>query len=250
MFEHMNKIPLLDHESKVPLHKQAEDQLRKLIRENHFKEGDLFPKETDLARRWAISRNTLRQGISNLVKDGLLERKKRMGTTVKKKKITTDLSNWFSFTHEMEDQGIPFKDLESKIAFKKSNTEVSRRLQIQTGMSLVCLERIKSTGKDPMVYFESFFHPRIGLTGKENFKRPLYEMLDETFHIVPVYSQEEIRAVAATEKMVHLLKIRKGAPVLERKRLVLDSGRRPIEFNICFYRSDWFTYHIEIKRPG
>ena len=250
MFEHMNKIPLLDHDSKVPLYLQAEEQLRKLIKENHFKEGDLFPKETDLSRRWGISRNTLRQGISNMVKDGLLERKKKMGTTVRKKKITTDLANWISFTHEMEDKGIPFKDLESRIAFTKSNKEVSNRLQISPGTSVICLERIRSTGRNPMVYFESFFHPRIGLTGKENFKRPLYEMLDETFHIVPVYSQEEIRAVAANQKIVNLLKIKKGAPVLERKRLVLDSGRRPVEFNICYYRSDWFTYNIEIKRPG
>jgi GntR family transcriptional regulator len=73
-------------------------------------------------------------------------------------------------------------------------------------------------------------------------------MLDNEFHIVPVYSQEEIRAIAATEKIASLLGIEKGMPVMERKRLVLDAGRKPIEYNTCYYRSDWFTYSIEIKR--
>ncbi len=248
MFEHMNIIPLLNHDSKMPLHRQAEEQLRKLISDKHFKEGDTFPKETDLARRWGISRNTLRQAFHNMVNDGLLERKKRKGTVVKKKRITTDLGSWYSFTHEMEEKGIPFKDLKHQVSHKKAGKEVARSLQVQPGVSLICVERIRSTGKNPMVYFESFFHPRIGLSGKEKFTKPLYEMLDNEFHIVPVYSQEEIKAVAANEKIAALMNIDKGTPVLERKRLVLDSGRTPIEYNICYYRSDWFTYSIEIKR--
>lgn len=63
-----------------------------------------------------------------------------------------------------------------------------------------------------------------------------------------MYSQEEIKAIAATAEIADLLGIKKGLPVLERKRLVLDAGRKPIEYNICYYRNDWFTYSIEIKR--
>lgn len=43
-------------------------------------------------------------------------------------------------------------------------------------------------------------------------------MLDTEFHIVSVYSQEEIRAIAASEKIAKLLKIMPGSPVLERKQ--------------------------------
>jgi GntR family transcriptional regulator len=248
MYEHMNKIPFLDHDSKVPLHKQAEEQLRSLIEKKHFKEGDTLPNETDLAKRWGISRNTLRQAFSNMVNDGLLERRKRSGTQVKKKRIATDLGNWISFTHEMEVQGLPFNDLEHRVSVVNASNEVAGRLGIKEKTPLVYLERIRSTGKRPMVCFESFFHPRIGLTGNENFKQPLYQMLDEKFHMIPVYSQEEIKAIAANEKIARLLNIEKGIAVLERKRMVLDAGRRPIEYNICYYRSDWFTYTIEIKR--
>jgi GntR family transcriptional regulator len=244
----MNNIPLLDHDSKVPLHKQAEEQLRKLIQHTDYSNGGLFPKETDLAQRWGIARNTLRQAINKLVHEKLLERKKRTGTRVSKHKITTNLGNWLSFTHEMEGLGLSFKNLLISAQQKKANQEVADYLQIEPGKSVICLKRTRSTDQHPMVYFESHFHPRTGLSEKEDFEKPLYELLDEGHNIVPVYSREEIKAIAATEKIATLLQIKKGAPVLERKRLVLDAGRKPIEFNICYYRSDWFTYTIEIKR--
>lgn len=248
MFEHMNKFSLLDHDSKIPLHVQAEETLRNLINNHELKAGDSFPNETDLARRWGISRNTLRQAMGRLVQDGLLSRKKRTGTTVQKKKITTDLSNWFSFTHEMEDKGIPFRDLLHHVSHTKCSAEAAKKLGIQKGKSIVCLERLRSTGSSPMVYFKSFFHPRIGFKDSEQFTEPLYELLDTQYHIIPMYSQEEIRAIAAIKKISMLLNVKIGTPVLERRRLVLDAGRKPIEYNICYYRSDCFTYSIEIKR--
>ncbi|MCU7548805.1 GntR family transcriptional regulator [Chitinophagaceae bacterium LB-8] len=244
----MNKIPLLDHNDERPLHRQAEEKLRLLVKSPEYRKGQLFPKETDLAKRWGISRNTLRQAIDKLVNEGLLERKKRSGTRVTDKKISTNLSNWVSFTHEMEDKGIPFHNLLLKAEMKKATKLVEGFLDIKEDTQLVYLQRIRSTGKNPMVYFESWFHPRIGLTGNEDFEKPLYEMLDEEFHIVPLISREEIRAIAATQRIADILKIKKGEPVLERKRLVLDAGKRPIEYNVCYYRSDWFTYSIEIKR--
>lgn len=246
----MNNIPLLDHDSKVPLHQQAEEQLRKLIQHDDYRNGALLPRETDLAQRWGIARNTLRQAINKLVQENLLERKKRTGTRVSKQKITTNLTNWMSFSHEMEEKGLTFKNLQVKAQQKKANNEVADYLQIPEGTSVVCLQRTRSTDNQPMVYFESHFHPRTGLSEKEDFETPLYELLDHDHNIVPVYSREEIKAIAATEKIAGLLKIKKGAPVLERKRVVLDAGRKPIEFNICYYRSDWFTYSIEIKRSN
>ena len=248
MSEQMNKIPLLNHDDGRPLHLLAQEKLREMLKNPEYSKGQLFPKEIELSKRWGISRNTLRQAIQALVQEGLLERKRRKGTQVAEKKISTNLNDWVSFTHEMENKGIPFHNLSLKVEKKKANKHIAGLLEIKEGTTVVCLQRLRSTDKKPMVYFESYFHPRIGLTGKEDYEKPLYEMLDTDFHIVPVISREEIRAIAATERVANILKIKEGLPVLERIRLVLDAGKRPIEYNICYYRSDWFTYSIEIKR--
>lgn len=248
MYEHLKKIPLLDHDSKIPLHKQAEEQLRELIKHPDFKDGELFPKEVDLAKRWGISRNTLRQAIAILVNEKLLERKKGSGTRVSQNRITTNLNNWMSFTHEMEDLGLEFKNLSVHAEMVAASAKVAKHLQINEGDEVLLLQRTRSIDDSPMVYFESYFHPRIGISTDENFEIPLYDILGDKYNVVPVYSQEALKAIAAGKRIAGHLKIEKDQPVFERKRVVLDTARKPIEYNVCYYRNDWFTYTIEIKR--
>lgn len=77
----------IDPNSSKPLHLQAEEILRRLIEENDYKNGKLLPSETDMSKQLNISRNTLRQAINKLVIEGLLIRKKGVGTKVTKKGI-------------------------------------------------------------------------------------------------------------------------------------------------------------------
>lgn len=214
---------MLNHDSKVPLYKQAEELLRELIKHTDFSTGELFPKEADLAQRWGISRNTLRQAIGVLVSENLLERKKREGTRVSQNRITTNLNNWMSFTREMEDMGLAFKNLMIKVQKTKAGVEVAKSLEIEEGDDVVFLQRTRSMDDSPMVYFESYLHPRTGISENENLEKSLYELLDQDHNIIPVYSKEELKAIAVTKKIAGLLKIEKGQPVLERKRVVLDA---------------------------
>lgn len=49
--------------------------MRELIGSEDYDKGKYLPKEEELARRWGVSRNTVRQGIARLVHEGLLIRK-------------------------------------------------------------------------------------------------------------------------------------------------------------------------------
>jgi GntR family transcriptional regulator len=48
--------------------------------------------------------------------------------------------------------------------------------------------------------------------------------------------------------MAKRLGVDPGFPVLIRERFVYDIGDRPVEYNIGYYRSDKFTYNIDIKK--
>jgi len=100
----------------------------------------------------------------------------------------------------------------------------------------------------PFVYFVSEFNPVIPLTGSENFNIPLYEILESDFGIVVKTSKEELNAEAADEFIADKLEIKKGDPILIRKRFVLDENQLPVEYNIGYYRADSFTYSIECTR--
>lgn len=110
------------------------------------------------------------------------------------------------------------------------------------------MERVRGKPEEPFVYFISYFHPRIGLTGDEDFKRLLYEMLENDYSTIASLSKEEISAHAAEAIIADKLRITDGSPVLLRKRFVFDQGDRPMEYNLGYYKADSFVYTVESRR--
>lgn len=98
------------------------------------------------------------------------------------------------------------------------------------------------------LYFVSYFHPRIGLTGEEDFALPLYEMLETEHSAIATLSKEEISAQPANSEIAKKLRIPKNSPILFRKRFVFDQGERPMAFNLSYYKADSFVYAVENTR--
>ncbi len=238
----------IDHQSPMPLHAQVERLLRQMIELPEYQDGGFLPKEIDLARQLGISRNTLRQATNKLEYEGLLVRKKGVGTIVAKKTVTTHLQHWHSFTQEMNERGVQFKTYSLNIEWVEADEKLASFFKVEEQTRVLRLSRVRGDDAGPFVYFESYFHPRIGLTGTEDFTRPLYEILEDDFHVVPSLSKEKIKARLATSITAKRLSIAAGDPVLVRERLVYDPGDRPLEYNIGFYCADKFAYTIDIKR--
>ncbi len=238
----------IDHSSPVPLHYQVEELLRKLIELPEFKNGGFLPKEVDLAKRLGISRNTIRQATNKLEYEGLLVRKKGVGTKVSENTLTTNLDSWHSFTQEMSEKGVVFVNFLIETKWAKADAKIAAFMQVPEDTEVLCLVRLRGFEDGPFVYFESYFHPRIGLTGKEDFTRPLYDIIEQDYHVTPAVSRERIHAKSASAITAKRLRIKRGDPVLVRERFVSDPGNRPIEYNIGFYIAEKFTYAIDIKR--
>jgi len=239
----------LNPESNVPLHVQAENILRKLIESGQYDDGKLLPKEVELAEQLNISRNTLRQAIHRLVFEGILLRKRGYGTVVAPRMMLSNARNWMSFSQEMHAQGFTIGNFEIHIAWKvPPMNSVSVFLGADKDQKVLTMERLRGTVDAPFVYFISYFNPSIGLTGNENFSRPLYEILEKDFGVVVETSREEISAQRVLPHIAEKLGIKEGDPILVRKRLVYDIHDRPVEYNIGYYKADSFTYTIEFKR--
>ncbi len=237
----------IDHSSPTPLHAQVETLLRKLVEEPSYRDGRLLPKEADLARRLGVSRNTIRQAMTKLVHEGLIVRKRSVGSVVAGR---TDNRNnglsFISFPETLHKVERAWTNVSVETRWVASDKATSEALDIAHRTRILRLERLKRNDKGPVVLFVSWFHPRLGLDENCDFEKPLYELLDRDFSIVPAKSCEDISAIAADRKTARMLGLPFGAPVLKRERLVLDPGGRPIERNICYYRCDRYVFSIDI----
>lgn len=238
----------VDHHSAIPLYLQIEEQLRSIIREPDYKKGKMLPNEVDLSKQLGISRNTLRQAINNLVNEGLLIRKKGIGTVAANKSVSSKAQNWLSFTQEMKAQGVEPKNYELHTSWEIPSEDICRFFFIPDDKKILKLERLRGNPDFPFVYFVSYFNPRIGLTGNEDFSRPLYEILEKEYNSVAKVSKEEISAKLSDKFLAKKLEIKTGEPILIRKRFVFDPGGRPLEWNIGYYRADSFIYTLEFER--
>lgn len=238
----------IDHQNKIPLHLQVEELMRKLIDSPEFINGAFLPKEVELANRLGVSRNTIRQATNKLEYEGLLVRKKGVGTKVAAKKaLSTGLDHWYSFTREMQERGIQVENLSIKAEYTKADEKICRFFNIEPDKPVVKLSKLKGSGGEPIVFFESWFHPRIGIVPEDDFSKPLYSLLEEKFGVLVVRSNENISASQAGP-LAKKLQVAAQFPILIRERFVYDPGDRPIEYNVGYYRSDKFTYSIDIKK--
>ncbi|MEY3051357.1 MAG: hypothetical protein RLY31_1142 [Bacteroidota bacterium] len=238
----------IDKAGKEPLHSRVEKMLRELIEDPLYRNGAYLPKEVDLSQRLGVARNTVRHAISKLVNEGLLIRKKGVGTVVASRRISTRLDSWWSFSKEMANRGLSVVNFEVTVSTIPANEEVAEALHLRLGTKVVCLSRLRGTSSGPCLLSISWFHPRIPLSDQTSFERPLYQMLEEDHGVMAAVSREEISAIRAEESLAQRLGIETGEPVLFRARSVCDSDGRMVEYNKVYYRGDGFSYSIDIGR--
>lgn len=238
----------LDPAGPLPLHAQAEQAVRELIRRREYRAVGLLPDEVSLSRAMGISRNTLRAAIARLVAEGRLERTAGVGTRVTEPRVQSGVGAWHSFTREMEGKGIRVETSSIKVRLLAAPDEVARGLRLKPGASVLCLDRVRGWDGQPEVHFRSYLHPRLKLPKATDFHRPLYELIQEHCSSVAGQSLEELTAVGAERPLARLLGVKVGTPLLRRERIVLDTGRRPMEFAVVHYRCERFTLTLNLRQ--
>jgi GntR family transcriptional regulator len=154
----------LNRNSDVPLHVQIERLLRKLISSPPYSSGALLPDELTLASRLGVGRGTVRNSILKLVHQGLLERRKGVGTKV----VQSGLIAWASLTGEMRRKGIDVQSFLLDVSEKPAEPAVAAALQVATGIPVICLDQVRGWEGRPVLQSQSWFHPRLNLSGHTN----------------------------------------------------------------------------------
>jgi GntR family transcriptional regulator len=190
----------------------------------------------------------VRQAINKLASEGLIIRRKGVGTHILENRQYSKVSNWFSFTKELQSRGMKAKTYEMQIQSVTPPLQVSAFFNIHTKLKVLKLERIRGNEHLPFVYFISYFNPNSPMTGKEDFSEPLYEMMEKKFNLIAMKSNEELTAIIPDKIIAEKLNISKKNAVLMRQRQVFDKSGMPIEYNVGYYIGEIFTYTLESER--
>lgn len=231
------------------LYIQVKDSIIKRIQEKVWSPHSMIPTENELMVEFNVSRTTIRQAVSILVQEGILEKKQGKGTIVKPKVFVGTLGKLKGFAEEALENGIiPSSKLLLVKTSKDLNYEKSV-LKVPKEEEIVVIERLRFANQTPIAIERSCWPYDIGklLIDQDLNGATFYEILEEN-HIILKHAIEKITSINATLLEADLLGIRGGQALLEMERLSFGSENRLIEFTTTKFRSDKYQYNIELAR--
>ena len=200
-------------------------------------EDDSVPAERELALRFAVARETVRQALHELLVEGRIERRGR-GTVVAKPKLTQPLS-LKSYTEGAQTMGRKPGRLLVNWCDVAPTAELAAALEIPDGEPVMHLERVL-LADGQRIGLESSYLPRHRFAD-------LYQSFDPTTSLYAAVratgvvfgtAVEQIETVLASPREAELLESTTAMPMLRLNRRSVDTEDRPIEVVRSLYRGD------------
>lgn len=228
-----------------PAYLQIRDELKHRVDEKIWKIGERLPSERDLAEEFGVSRMTLRQAVSLLVEEGVLERRVGSGTYVASRRVQEKMRGTTSFTEIILSQGKePTTKLLSYQRQLASDTE-RRHLDLNPRDYVIKMERIRYADGIPLVYETASIPEKfIKNVAKEAISGHLYKTLTENGYQIDK-SQQTIYAKVASERVANYLNISKGQALLALTQVSYFADGQAFEYVRSQYVGNRFEFYFE-----
>ena len=235
--------------SVIPLYHQIKQNIRELIENEHLKVDELLPSERDLGEFYGVNRLTVRQAITELVSEGYLRRQRGVGTFVAQPKLNQSPGIIFGFSDRMLAAGHAPSSIVISLETIPAPQTAARRLQIDAGVSVYKIVRLRCADGDPVMLETAFlpgaFFP--GLDALDFTHASLYRTLAEKYGSFIVEAEESLEPVIMTEYEVEMLKAVSGTPGMLVEIVAFDQHGRAVEFGKSIVRGDKSRFLFRIK---
>lgn len=240
---------MLDKQSAIPIYVQIEDYLKQQIAQDVYPVKSIIPSERELSELFGVSRMTVRQSLTNLVKEGLLYREKGRGTFVAEEKMEQPLNGLTSFTEDMKARGLSPGTKLVEFSQVRPDPQIRARLGLSSEALVYKVVRIRYADNTPMAIERSYLPVDLLPTlSEEALQGSLYAFIERQEKLVIGQATQRMEAALAKKEDAGYLQIAIPAAVVQIERVsTLDDGRT-FEVVRSTYRSDRYKFISEIGR--
>ncbi len=235
----------LDSKSSIPLHVQLKDLLRNEILQGDIKQK--VPSERELMDRFSVSRSTVRQAISELVREGVLEKIHGKGTFISHRPVEEWLGNLSTYNEIIEQMGMKPSTRLLHQGRDTSPREISNTLGAD---EFYVIERLRYADDVPIAIEKQYYPMAIGLElAKFDLNTAvLYDLLELSLGIKLWEAEQIISSTNPTREEAGLLEIPQGACVMVFERITSDPEGNPVEYLRGVFREDMYGFRIKLAR--
>ncbi len=244
-FEPKTKLRLtMPTRSEEPAYKRIQGAIRRRIDSGQLKPGNVVPSERELAKLHRVSLMTARHALTDLARDGIVERRHGAGTFVAPPKV--HFNKLLGYTEQMASLGLTAHSRIVSSAIVNREHEIAARLGLQPTSRLGRLERVRLVATEPVAleicYWSADDFPALIAAPLDRVS--LFKLIERDCGIEMAYADEEIDATDADQRTADLLSIPRGAPLLRMRQLIFSTSGRATVYVTGFYRSGRHTLRI------
>lgn len=235
-----------------PLYLLVEEKLLHLLEKGHFKPGEKLPSEPALAKELGVSRSTLREALLVFEEEGLISKKRGVGTFVAGNSpliMESGLETLESLDTLAQKYGLEAGTKDLKIARTRADKTVQEKLGVGKSQTVITVSRIKTTGDHPIAYmFDVLLEKFVDWEDlKANFRGSALDYILEKK--VPVsYAWANIIPMNCPRNLARKLKIPAQTPILLLEETLFTKEGEKIGYSLNYFVREFFKFHV-IRRP-
>jgi len=237
----------MDREDLTAYYYRIAETLRGRIKAQEYKSGDLLPPEKDLEKEFGVSNITIRKALSLLVQEGLVVRKRAIGTRVIYKedkrlaiKISGNFKDWFDSAYTKLNLDVEVLE----ILVTDCPERIRSILGLKEDERIWRMKRVRKIKRDPISYYINYGHPNLlGKLSSEDFKKKSFvEVVQERCAVKLLKIEQQVEATIADMDLASILKVRFGDPLFFVENVYYSTKNKPVEVTHMYFRGDRYLY--------
>ncbi|QYU66155.1 GntR family transcriptional regulator [Leptolyngbya sp. 15MV] len=235
----------------TPRYLQLAGELREEVLAGRFGRENPFPTESDLCKRYDVSRFTVREALRRLQAEGLIARRRGSGTVVQPAAarggaLHQPLSNVGEILQYARDSEVTYAPLDRGAL----PPAVAEQIGEDTRGDWHCFRGVRRHASDarPIAVTDAYFHERLGdAIGQLDLSAgTLFSQVERLSGVAIGKVTQDIQAVAASKEIATALEIDRDSPVLRILRCYLDPKGSIFEISVSHHPGDRFAYSMHI----
>ncbi len=222
------------------------------IREGDFAGMDSLPPEVELAERFNVSRNIIRECLTRLEREGWVVRKHGIGTLINKSvvHVGTRLDLNFELAQTLEMNGKRVETIRVLSRLEPAGAEVASQLKIQEGDEVLRVSRVLCADGKPAIFCVDYLPARLIAEPDyrpEDLEPPIFHFLNKFCHTNVETNLSELRALPVTEEAAQALEVPLTCALLFMGEVGYDLRSNPVLYSEEYFM-DRVIRHMIIRK--
>ncbi len=221
---------------------QVQEILKKRIISGVYPKHSLIPSELELKEEFDVSLITIRRAVEELSKQGYVEKKSGVGTTVLDNHAISKLSKGQRFSEYLIKEGYHLKKEFASLSTINLHEHAADLVE-HFGDECYCVERLYTLEEKPYIHFKHYISKEVTLP--ENTDLLLDSLYEIFFQQGITFNRfkDEFGTEIPDPSIAEILEIEQQ-PLLQRIRYSFDINEKLIEYSVAYYNTAIHKYVV------